>query len=387
MIIGHYMRGLSDAGGIASYIRRIAAAQRAEGHNVALFDGGTRPFRWRAVADRVECAHDAGAVFEAATAHGVEILHVHAVLPFPHRPPLPMIRTLLSHQPYCPSGSRYLARGARACDRAYSVMGCTWGHLIDRCGSIRPLHFADDFRRTRAEWLQAKWVHVLAVSEFLKDQMIRSGYDPAGISVLHLPSPEVADPLPPTDDQGPRRFLFTGRIVPQKGLSWLVEAFALACRATPDLHLDVAGDGPQREGLASRCAELGLAQRVTFHGWLPEAKVFDLIRLCQAVVFPSVWHEPAGLVTLEAAAHGRPVIVSRVGGIPEYAAGLGNAIVVEPEDIGGLSAAIVQLAGDRGRAAELGSAGLQASRSVFGLRQHMEALSGHYTNSIRSWSA
>ena len=67
------------------------------------------------------------------------------------------------------------------------------------------------------------------------------------------------------------------------------------------------------------------------------------MREARAVVFPSVWHEPAGLITLEAAALGRPVIASAVGGIPEYATDA-FALRVPPRDVDGLAHAMSQLA-------------------------------------------
>jgi glycosyltransferase involved in cell wall biosynthesis len=85
---------------------------------------------------------------------------------------------------------------------------------------------------------------------------------------------------------------------------------------------------------------------------------------------------------LEAAALGRAVIASRVGGIPEYADRLGNAMLVEPNDLGGLAAAIEKLAGDGHLARQIGQAGHSAARFM-NVNQHVDQLTIHYERVIR----
>ena len=77
-------------------------------------------------------------LLQRAQTKGVEILHLH--LGVAHLPSgsVPLIRTAHGHQPYCPSGSRFLRRTGCACNRNYSLIGCLWGHFVDRCGSARP---------------------------------------------------------------------------------------------------------------------------------------------------------------------------------------------------------------------------------------------------------
>ena len=123
---------------------------------------------------------------------------------------------------------------------------------------------------------------------------------------------------------------------------------------------------------------LGVRERFLFHGWLSEVDVFARIVASRAVIFPSVWHEPAGLVTLEAAAQGRAVIASRVGGIPEYANRLGNALLVGPNDVEGLAAGMNDLAANAEMAAQLGAAGWRAAREQLTLANHLARLEEAY---------
>jgi glycosyltransferase involved in cell wall biosynthesis len=222
----------------------------------------------------------------------------------------------------------------------------------------------------------ARSVTTLAISGFVKDQMIRSGAPGDRIRVLHLPAPRVdpelsAKPL----SLGPPRFVYAGRLNEQKGVHCLIRAMH---EVEADVELDIAGDGPF-EGAARRlCAELKIESRVKFHGWLAERQIHDLISAARAVVFPSVWHEPAGLVPLEAGALGRASISTRVGGIPEYAQRLGNSILVEPNSPAALSEAIRQVARDASLAQRLGEAGAVAARDYFSLDRHVAELAAVY---------
>jgi glycosyltransferase involved in cell wall biosynthesis len=168
--------------------------------------------------------------------------------------------------------------------------------------------------------------------------------------------------------------LFLGRLAPQKGLMWLLRAFAAV---ETDAHLDIAGEGTLLDAAQTFVQQSGLTDRVTFHGWVEADAVPALMAAARAVVFPSIWHEPAGLVSLEAAAHGRALIASRVGGIPEYAAPL-HALLVPPNDTLALARAITDLAQAPDRADRLGRLGRAAVTSCFALDHFLDRLDLEY---------
>jgi glycosyltransferase involved in cell wall biosynthesis len=370
MKIGHYMPGICTPGGISSYIRRLSQAQRQLGHDVMLLDRGESDSR----EPDLYTTRDDDDLTAKAESLGLDVLHLHSHLQDSSRLRIPAVRTMHGHWAYCPSGSRYLARPGVACDRAYSFAGCTWGHVVDRCGSVRPARFAHDFRRTWTEMRQPPDIPVLAVSEFVRQQMIRSGYPGETIRALHLPAPEAGELVAPSPDR-PVRLLFMGRLVVQKGIEPLVRAMA---RLGNDIRLDVAGDGPELPRMRELVNRLGIESRITFHGWIEETRVFELAAACGVIVFPSVWHEPAGLVTLEAAALGRAVVATRVGGIPEYAEKLGNTLLVEPNNPSALSEAISRLIADRALRDQLAAAGYAQAKSRFNVDQHVAELHSVY---------
>ena len=375
MKIGHYCPTIWAGGGIASYIRRISGEQRRLGHEVVFFDLIRFRDEARGAEDIPAFVEDAAGLFRQAADQGLDILHTHMVLPGRVRPSVPTIRTLHGHQPYCPSGSRFLPRQGKPCDRNYSVLGCTWGHLMDHCGSVRPANLIADFRATRTERETLHAIPTVTVSRLLKQQMVRAGYREELIHVLHLPAPDVKATMPPPQGGVPR-FVFLGRITPPKGVAWLLQAVR---EVRAPIHLDIAGEGYAEPEMRRLAARLGLEDRVTFHGWVSGERINALLAQSRALVFPSIWHEPGGTVAFEAMVNGRGVIMSQVGGMPEVITEGVNGMLVEPNDVDGLARALECLAQDWPLAQRLGEAGRRAAPESFSLRGHVEALMDLYT--------
>ena len=110
--------------------------------------------------------------------------------------------------------------------------------------------------------------------------------------------------------------LFAGSFVAHKGVQVLVEAFAALRRRFSDAELWLVGDGPYRTQLQARVDAQGSAG-VRFLGAQPKERLWEFYRAATVVVVPSLWLENAPLVALEAMACGKPIIASRVGGLPE----------------------------------------------------------------------
>jgi glycosyltransferase involved in cell wall biosynthesis len=213
-------------------------------------------------------------------------------------------------------------------------------------------------------------VQAITNSQFLKEQMILSGYAENLINVVYHPAPHLPKYVAPPQENIPR-FLFLGRIVPQKGLDWLLHSLG---KVTLPVHLDIAGDGYQESEMRLLSQRLKLTDKVTFYGWVNEAKTFQLLQSARALIFPSLWHEPAGLVSLEAAAAGRSVIASRVGGIPEYIAQQQHILLVKPNDIESLAHKIETLALNWSLAKQLGEEGRKMVQDRFSMKQHLEQI-------------
>lgn len=160
--------------------------------------------------------------------------------------------------------------------------------------------------------------------------------------------------------------LFAGTIHPEKGLHVLIEAVHAARRLTArPLRLVVVGSSTIWHQIGRKVGvsdyERGLVAMadpvaVTFVGPLPQSAMPDAYAACDFSCCPSVYPEPFPVVNVEVMAAGRPVVGSRVGGIPELVGDGETGVLVEQEDVASLARAIVALAEDAGCRRRLGAA-------------------------------
>ena len=165
--------------------------------------------------------------------------------------------------------------------------------------------------------------------------------------------------------------LCLSRINKTKGLDVLLEAFATIADLAPNLTLAFAGGWTSRkeEGflgqLRSRSASLGLQGRVVFTGRLSEEEKASAYEACSMFVLPSIY-EPYGIVLLEAAAHGKPLISTRAGGPKSIIEEDLNGLLVTPGANRELAAALLRLATDKELAKRMGDeARLMASEHTW----------------------
>ncbi|KAA2236918.1 glycosyltransferase family 4 protein [Salinarimonas soli] len=136
--------------------------------------------------------------------------------------------------------------------------------------------------------------------------------------------------------------LFLGLIGPRKGTYDLLRAFARASSEYPSLRLVLGGNGEVEEA-RRLSAELGIAERVDFRGWVGPQERVSLLADADVYVLPS-YNEGLPMSVLEAMAAGLPVITTDVGGIPELITNGRDGVLVTPGDINALAAAITRLA-------------------------------------------
>ena len=163
---------------------------------------------------------------------------------------------------------------------------------------------------------------VLCVSERLRTELVGEFPAHAGkISVVPNAVDIAAMPVRPEPVSALNRWIYIGKIAAAKGVTELVEAFAIAARDSADLRLTLLGSGPLVEPLQARVAELGLVGRVEFHDAVPPQRVFEFLHTHDLLVHPSK-SETFGMTVVEAVGSGMPVLVTRCGGPEETLAGL-----------------------------------------------------------------
>jgi glycosyltransferase involved in cell wall biosynthesis len=295
----------------------------------------------------------------------------------------PAIFTVHNHSLYCPSGTKYLSSQQTVCQHNFSYLGCLWGKLSAQCGTRRPGRVIGEFQHTQGVLKICRQLKVtfIANSHYVRTQLINHGVPPDRTVTLHcgISLPKTATNPLSLEVHKNQRILFVGRIVPDKGLEWLLKTLV---HTQPQIHLDIAGEGWDRPRLEKLANSLGLTQRITWHGWCQTDKLNRLYQECLAVIFPSIWPEPAGLVTLEAYAHYRPVIASAVGGIPEYLQEQETGILVEANDVHKLAAAIDELATNYPKGYNMGTRGHALLLDKFTIDAHKQNLQEIYEQTI-----
>ena len=242
----------------------------------------------------------------------------------------------------------------------------TWLSRMSNVPLVTTLHGTDvrlaravAFSRPAFRHVMQHSASVTAVSRWLASE--------AG-AIISTPKPVVA-PMPvaaelfsPGGVRRPNRLLFVGRLNKQKGIELLLHALS----RIPDtaIGLDVVGDGDDRAALEQLTHTLGVADRVTWHGAVPQTTLADFYRRAAALVVPSV-NEGLGLVAVEAQLCETPVIAFDSGGLPDVVQHDRTGILVADVTAGALAAAVVSLLERSDRGTSLGAASRLHALSTF----------------------
>lgn len=222
-----------------------------------------------------------------------------------------------------------------------------------------------------------RWVDVfVAPSEHLASWLRAS----MGLENVHT-VPNFAPPPAGRTDRSPgasETILFSGRLSPEKGVSLLLEAMPLILRSQPHCILEIAGEGPCRSDLESQAARLGISDSVRFLGTLPTAKLHQAMTRARAVVLPTLWMENCPVSVLEAMAHARPVVATRIGGLPELVRHGESGLLFERGNREQLAAAVVGLLASPKRARAFGECASALHRELYGPRLHAKRLAECY---------
>jgi glycosyltransferase involved in cell wall biosynthesis len=219
-------------------------------------------------------------------------------------------------------------------------------------------------------------VHI-AISAGLARYLAESeGFDESSFEIVHYGIARGPDPAPLPDAP---RLAIVGRLIPIKGHEVLLRALAAVRKGLPEVTLDVAGDGPLGGELRATAARLGLGDAVTFLGHVsPAASVLDHAHV---VVVPS-FGEGFGMVALEAMERGRPVIASRVGGLPEIVDDGRTGLLVPAADADALAGAIRELVSDPERAEAFGRAARARAAEQFSQERCTDRIEELYRSAL-----
>jgi len=171
----------------------------------------------------------------------------------------------------------------------------------------------------------------------------------------------------------PLRLAFVGRVEREKGAGVAVDALGVLARSGLDVHLDVVGDGPLRAPLTNQVRAEGIADRVTFHGWLTRAEVEEVLAQAHALVLPSGASEGFPKVIAEAMAFGAVPVTSRVSSVGQVLDECGLDTAVDPVGADEVTAVLHRLTDDPAELARQRDLGL-ASVERFSYEHYLRAV-------------
>lgn len=281
---------------------------------------------------------------------------------------IPVVQTLHEYKLLCPIAT--MVKNGRICEEcgAGGYWRAAW-HRCNRGGVARSLVTACEAYLSRLLGTRRLVDHFLAVSDFVRQTMIRQGIPSERITTVH--NFIDGQRFRPSHQEGDY-FLYFGRLETIKGVMTLLEA----ARRT-SAKLVVAGDGTARALMEETIRQQGLTQ-VTLVGFKRGEELHDLIRGCRCVIVPSEWYETFGLVILEANALGKPVIASRIGGMPEVVREGVTGLLVEPGDVTMLAQALDWMWNHPAEAVAMGRAGCTWVAEEFGPERHYQEMMAIY---------
>ncbi len=232
-----------------------------------------------------------------------------------------------------------------------------WGTDILEAPHLTPFHlWLTRFSLARADLLTATGLHLATET---------ARYSPAGKAITVVPyGADLSRFRPePRANRGEVVIGTAARISPEKGLRYLVEAFAqLRGRTEARLSLVIAGDttpepgGPDRARLERLASELGVSDSVRFLGWVEPERLPEVLQSFDIFALPSVY-EGFGVAAVEASAMALPVVASNTHGIPDVVRDGETGLLVPARDAGALADALERLTKDAALRRRFGEAG------------------------------
>jgi glycosyltransferase involved in cell wall biosynthesis len=167
-------------------------------------------------------------------------------------------------------------------------------------------------------------------------------------------------------------------IIPEKGIMDFLETARLVCHQNRNVQFVVVGEGNYRQEYMRRAVEMGIENRVTWTGMVEDVFGEGVFEAADVICQFSRWEEVFGWMIAEAMAHGKPVVTTRVGGIPELIQDQESGYLVDRGDIKTMSDKVLTLLNDALVREHMGRKGKNIVRQKFNLRNNVAKLIASY---------
>lgn len=288
---------------------------------------------------------------DVAHLHSIDHQISPSILPVLHEEGIPVVQSIHDYKRICPNYQLYIPRTGELCERCLpgKYHHCIRQRCMKNSLAASALVTGAMYLHKRLRIYENNVQSFLCSTRFLQSEMEKGGL-PAD-TLRHMPLYTNLDRYQAHDE--PEDYaVYVGRVVVEKGLKTLVRAAA----KVPRCKLVIVGEGSARAELEALAEECG-ADGVSFAGRQIGDALTRLIAGARFLVLPSELYETCGLVMWEAYALGRPVIASRIGGIPESVDEGKTGLLFEPGNVSELAERIAWLFDHPKQAGEMGAAG------------------------------
>lgn len=287
---------------------------------------------------------------------------------------VPVVHYVQWYRTLCPLGTRHLPKGS-SCQSRQGLICLLEGCVPPRDIAPRLLQMVMDRHLARHHI-----TNFIAISHTVATALRKYGHPNQRSAVVLYPGTAVVEPRQGMTSEP--TVVTAGRLVMEKGVQVLIEAFALVASKHPTVKLQVIGDGPARADLEQRVAQLNLRQHVIFAGLRSHTETMEAIRAAWVVCVPSLWMEPFGMIAVEAQMQGVAVVASRIGGLSEIVVDGITGHLVAPGDCRALAMCLQGIFAEPGRTHAMGRAAHQHARIHFSLEKSADQWEDAYNSLI-----
>lgn len=221
--------------------------------------------------------------------------------------------------------------------------------------------------------------HITATSQLLKDTVVKllPGSD-SKVTVIPF-GVNIPDSVAEFPDSPPVKLCFIKVHYKKYGPDILLRAMAAVAKEIPDIKLSIAGYGEMTQSLKQMAQDLHLEKNVEFVGFIDNREIYPFIQKHHIMVMPSVLEsESFGVAVLEASVCRRPVIASRVGGVPEVMRDGETGLLVPAGDVDQLATAIIRLVKDRELSVRMGDRGYEFVKENYDWEKSLDMMAETY---------
>ncbi len=293
---------------------------------------------------------------------------------------VPLVRMVHDHDIYCMRSYKYNYFTREICTKAaglHCVFPCLACAVKNDQGGF-PLKWVSYTDKKREIALNQQFDRMVVVTTYMRDELLKNGFNEESIRI-HAPVPRAGDPDLRSTFSDRNLIIYAGQIIRGKGVDVLLESLA---KVKSKFECIILGDGNHRAYCEELSKRLGLDDRVTFKGFIPQDELKAYYKESSLVALSSLWPEPIATIGLEVMRYALPVVAFDAGGIKDWLEDGHNGYLVPWMDRDAYAARIDTLLNNKSLARSMGENGLQLVSERYDFAGYIRDLEGLFSEVI-----